>query len=136
MRVDRPDQLFHRALEPQRQHGLGHELGRSRPDHVHAQHLIVLLVGDDLHEPFGLAGHLGAAEDAERERADPHVVAALLRLGLGQPDAADLGVAIGAAGHVVVVQRLDLLPREPLGNEDAFRRRDVRELRMARTARA
>ena len=73
------------------------------------EHLIVLLVGHDLHEPFGLAGHLRAAEHAEGERADAHVVAALLRFGLGQADAADLRVAVGAAGHVIVVDRLHVL---------------------------
>ena len=66
------------ALEAKRQDGLRDELGRSRADHVHAKHLIVLLVGHDLHEPFALAGHLGAAEHAKRERADPHVVTLLL----------------------------------------------------------
>ena len=71
MRVDGADQLLDRALEAQRQRRLGDQLGRARPDHVHAEHLVVFLVGDDLDEAFGLAGHPGAAEDAERERADP-----------------------------------------------------------------
>ena len=78
MRVDRPDQFFDGALEPQRQHRLGHELGGARPDHVDAQHLVVPRVGDDLDEAFGLAGHLRTAEHAEGKRADAHVVAALL----------------------------------------------------------
>ena len=48
-------------------------------DHVDAEDLVVLLVGDDLDEAFGLAGDLRAAEDAELERAGLDVVAALLR---------------------------------------------------------
>ena len=56
-----------------------------------AEDLVVLLVDDDLDEAFGLARHARAAEHAELERADLHVVAALVRLLLGQPDAADLG---------------------------------------------
>ena len=90
MRVDRADQLLDRAFEAQRQRGFGDELGRARADHVDAEHLVVLLVGDDLDEAFGLAGDLGAAEHAELEGADRDVVAALLRLGFGQADAADL----------------------------------------------
>ena len=91
----------------------------------------VLLVGDDLDEPFGLARHLGAPEDAERKRSDAHVVPPLLRLGFREADAADFRVAVGASRHVVVVQRLDVLSGQPLGHNDAFRRRDVRQLRVA-----
>ena len=103
---------------------------------MHAEHLVVLLVGDDLHEPLGLAGHLRAAEHAERERADADVVAALLRLALGQADAADLRIAVGAAGHVIVVERPRLLAGDPLGGDDAFGRRHVRQLRMRAGRRA
>ena len=80
MRVDRADQLLDRALEPERQRRFGDELGRARADHVDAEDLVVLLVGDDLDEAFGLAGDPRAAEHAELERADLDVVAALLRL--------------------------------------------------------
>src|SRR6267142_2902606 len=121
MRVNRPDELLNRAFEPQRQHRLGDQLRRSRPDHVDAEDLIVFPVGDDLHEPFALACHFRAAEDAEREGSDTHVVALLPGLGLGQSDAANLGIAIGAARHVVVVDRPDVLARNPFGDEDAFR---------------
>ena len=103
----------------------------ARADHVDAEHLVVLLVGDDLHEAFGLARHLRAAEHAERERADrARRSRARFASRLGQPDAADLGIAVGAAGHVVVVDRPHVLSGDPLGGDDAFRRRDVRELRM------
>src|SRR5690349_3784952 len=70
MRVDGSDQLFHRALEPQRQDGFRHQFRRPRADHVHAENLVVLLVRDDLHESFGLARHLRASEHAKRERPD------------------------------------------------------------------
>ena len=88
----------------------------ARADHVDAEHLVVFLLGDDLHEAVGLAGHPGAAEDAERERArrgrrSPARWACLL----GQADAADLGIAVGAAGHVVVVDRPDVLAGDALG---------------------
>jgi len=74
--VDGSDQLFHGALQPECERGLGHQLGGARPDHVHAEHFIVLLVGDDFHEPFRLARHFRAAKHEERKRADPHFEAA------------------------------------------------------------
>ena len=90
VRVNGAHQLLDRALEPQRQRRLGHQLGRSRADHVHAENLVVLLVEDDLDESFGLARDSRAGEDAELERADLDLVAARLRFLLGQADAADL----------------------------------------------
>ena len=71
MGVDRAHQLLDRALEPQRQRRLGDQLGRARADHVDAEHLVVLLLGDDLDEAVGLVGHAGAAEDAEGELPRP-----------------------------------------------------------------
>src|SRR5689334_881931 len=88
MRVDGADQLLDGAFQLQRQRRFGNEFGRARSDHVDAEDLVVLLVGDDLHEALRLAGDLGAPEYAELERADADVVAALLRLGLGEADAA------------------------------------------------
>src|SRR6185503_13949598 len=90
MRVDGTDQLLDRALEAQGRRRLGDQFGRARADHVDAEQLVVLLLGDDLDEALGLAGDPGAAEHAELDRADPDVESALLRLGFGEPDAADL----------------------------------------------
>ena len=47
-----------------------------------------------------------------------------------QADAADFRIAIGAAGHVIVVDRPRFLPGNPLGGDDPFGGRHVRELRM------
>jgi hypothetical protein len=41
----------------QRERRFGDQLGRARADHVDAETLVVLLVGDDLDEALGLAGH-------------------------------------------------------------------------------
>src|SRR5258706_14400384 len=65
VRVDRPDELLDRAFEPERQGRLGNQFRRARTDHVHAEHLVVLLLGDDLHETLCLARNLGAPQDAE-----------------------------------------------------------------------
>src|SRR5215203_1921179 len=77
MGVNGADQLLDRALQPQRQRGLGHQLGGPRPDHVEAEHFVVLLLGDDLDEAVGLVGHAGAAEDTEGELPHRDVVALL-----------------------------------------------------------
>ena len=130
VRVDGPRQLLDRALQAERDGGLGHELRGARPDHVHPENLIVLLLGHDLHEALGLARDLRPAEGEKRERAHDHVVAPLLRLAFGQADAADLGIAIRARRHVVVVERPDFASGDPLGHRDSLGRRQVRKLRM------
>src|SRR5262249_56553889 len=79
VRVKRAYQFLDCRLESQRSRSLRDELGRARTDHMDAEQLVVFPIRDDLHEPFGLARHLRASEDAERERADPDVVAARLR---------------------------------------------------------
>src|SRR5262245_40900286 len=132
VRVDRPDQFFDRALETQRQRRLGDELGRARTDHVDAEDLVVLLLRDDLDEPLGLVRDARAAENAELQGADANVESALLRLRLREPHAADLRIAIRAAGDLLVVDRPELLARDPLGERDPFRRGEVRELLVAR----
>src|SRR5262249_61540250 len=81
--------------------------------------------------PFCLAGDARAAEDAELERADADVEPALPRLRLGQPDAADLRIAVRAPRDLFVVDRPELLARDPLRERDAFSRGAVRELLMA-----
>ena len=79
MRVYRAYQFFDRRLESQCQCRFGHELGGAKTDHVDAEHFVVLLVCDDLDEPFGLSRHLGAAQDTERKRSNADVVTTRLR---------------------------------------------------------
>ena len=95
---------------------------------MHTEHLVVLLVGDDLHESLSLASHLGAPENTERKSAHANVEAPFFRLALGETDTADLGIAIRAPWHVVVIERSDRLTGGALGSDDAFGRRHVRQL--------
>jgi len=53
---------------------------------------------------------------------------------LGEADAANFRVAVGAAGHVVVVERPHVLSRDALRGDRAFGRRHMSELRMTQTA--
>ena len=75
---------------------------------------------------------LARAQHAELEGPDAHVVAALAGLSFGQADAPDLRIAIGAAGHLVVVDEAGIVSRDPFSERDTLGRRQVRELRMAR----
>src|SRR5581483_8739399 len=61
MRVNRANDFFHRRFEPQQRRRFGDQLGRPRADQVDAEHFVVLLLGDDLHEAVGLGRHLRAA---------------------------------------------------------------------------
>ena len=131
MRVNRAYQLFDRALEAQRERRFGNQLCRTRTDHVHAEDLVVFLVEDDLDEAFDFAGNPRARQDAELEAAGLDLVPAGLRFFLRQADAANFGIAVCAARYLVVVDRAELLTRDSLGQRDALRRREVRELRMA-----
>src|SRR5262249_24100891 len=70
-------------------------------------------------------------QDAKAEDAGPDLIAPLFRPGLGEPNTADFGIAIRAAGHLVVVERPELLAGNPFGERDALGRRQVRELRGA-----
>ena len=54
---------------------------------------------------------------------------------LRQPDTANLGIAIGARGDVIVVDGFDVVARNPLGGDDPFGRRHVSELGMRRASR-
>jgi hypothetical protein len=85
---------------------------------VHAEDLVVLFLRHDLHEPFYLPRDLRAAQHAEWKCPNPHVVSAPLRFGLRQADAADLGIAVRATRHLVVVDGAHLLARNALGHVD------------------
>ena len=122
VRVYRPDEFLHGAFETQCQHCLRDELRGSWTDHVDTKDFIVSRVGHDLHETIGLARHPCAPEHPERERTNAYIVATRLRLLLGQADAANLGIAVRAAGYVAIVERLHLLAGNPLGHENPFGR--------------
>ncbi len=87
-----------------------------------------------LHEALVSPDILARPKHAKRKHPHSHIETALPRLAFGEPDAADLGVAVSALRDVVVVERTGVHARDALRGDDAFRRRDMRELRMARNA--
>ena len=60
---------------------------------------------------------------------DLDVVAGLFGLGLGQTDAANLGMAVGCVGNVLGIDGLALLAGNFGYGDDAFHRADVGQLR-------
>ena len=120
MRVNGADEFFDGGFQAQRNAGLRHKLRGARTNHVDAEQLVVFLLGHDLHEAFGFVGDLCAAEDAEREDADAHVIAAGDGFLLCEADAADLRIAVGAERDVIVVDGRHVVPGDAFRQQDAF----------------
>src|SRR5215472_2696800 len=130
MRVDNMRKVFGGALHLQRDHGFRNQLRGCRPDDVYAQNLTVLGIGDDLHEALVLANDAGAGVGREGEFADLHLITEFVGLGFRQPDAADLGMAVGGVGNAQLIDRLDWLARDMRDGNNAFHRARVRKLRV------
>lgn len=111
-----------RHLTGQQGHGGGDQLSGLGPDDVDAEDLAVLGLADDLDEAVGLADDVGLGHGHEGEDAALHVVA----LGdgglLGEADAAHFGIAVGATGHLFVVDGGGGEPRHPAPWRRARRR--------------
>src|SRR5438094_621339 len=119
VRVNRELDLFHGVFILPRYRQLMDDLGRVPPHDVGAQDLAVLLVAQDLHEPFGLTGSTRPAVGRERKPARYVVDLPLLALILGEPDAGHLRMAVGHTGHVIVPDRLGLLAGDELADSHA-----------------
>src|SRR3989440_2782932 len=105
VRMNRELDLFHSVFILPRYRQLMDDLGRVSPHDVGAQDLAVLLVAQDLHEPFGLTGSTRPAVGRERKPARYVVDLPFLALILGEADAGHLRMAVGHTGHVVVPDR-------------------------------
>src|SRR5262245_20882457 len=99
--MDREHHLLYRGFKFKRGDSFGNQLRSLRTDDVYAQDLTVLGIGDNLDEALVRANDRGLRVGRERELADLYLVALLLGLSLGQPNAADLRFGIGAARNAV-----------------------------------
>src|SRR5262249_34585315 len=88
-------------------------------------------VEDGLDEPLVLAERDRLAVADEREAADFDIAALLLGRGLGQADAGDLRLAVGAAGYHALVQRVRVEALDGLDATDTLVARLVRQHRRA-----
>src|SRR5690606_2772295 len=98
--VDRLVDLFDGGLQLHGQAVFGDQLGGLAADDVGAVDFAGLCVGDDLHEAIALGGGDGLAGGGEGELADIDVEFLFLGGLFREAGAADLGLAIGAAGEV------------------------------------
>ena len=96
------------------------QLGHFGADHMRAQKLACPGVEDGLDQAFRLAQGDGLAIADEGEAAHLDVVACGFGLGLGQADAGDLRVAIGAAGDAIGFDGVRMAARDEFGHHDAF----------------
>ena len=96
-----------------------------------AEDLAGRLVRDDLDEAVGLAERHGLAARRERELADGHRPAVLLRFRLTEADRRHLRPAIGAGRDVGVVDGSRILPRERFRRDDTLGHRLVCQQRRS-----
>ncbi len=106
MREDRVHQVFLGGLELHGDDETLDQLRHLRADQVRAQELPGLGIEDGLDQALVLAERDRLAVADEREAADLDLAALLLGRLLGQADAGDLRMAIGAAGDAQLVERM------------------------------
>ena len=131
MRVDREHHLFDGRFQLNRRDALRDDLGRIRPDDVDPEDLAILRIGNDFDKAVMRIDdrRLGVAD--ERELADLHLVSLLLGLRLGEADAGNLRIGVGAAWDARAIDRLGVLPGDLRRNNQASHRADVSQLRQA-----
>src|SRR5690606_26352615 len=103
------------------------QLGRVRSDDMGAQHLRVLLVTDDLDEPFRLPRRERSPIGDPREYAYLDVEALFPRGFLGEADRRHLRMTVGAVGNVVVVDPRVWVAMDRLDTRDPLVRALVRQ---------
>src|SRR3954454_6722522 len=131
-RVRRPADLPGRRLQLEGDRRLGDEVRGVRADEVDAQGDVGLLVRDHLREALVLAADERLGDGLERHLADLHGDAAVLALLLAEADAGDLGAAVGRAGLIHVVDRVDvLLAGDHVRGDDPLVRGGVSKLKPA-----
>src|SRR2546430_13861547 len=77
---------------------LRQNLGGQRPDNVNPQHLAISSIGNHFDEPVVAPENGSFAVAHERKLADLHRVSCVARLLFGQPNRADLRLAISGIG--------------------------------------
>ncbi len=107
------------------------ELGHFGADHVRAEKFAGLGVEHDFDHALIFAERDRLAVADERKAADAHFPARGFRLRLGEADAGDLRMRIGAARNALLDHRMRFLPGDCFDANDALVRRLVRQPRRA-----
>ena len=86
---------------------------------------------DHLDEAFVSAQDAGFAVGGERKFSDLHLEALRARLRFGEPDAADAGLGVGAAGNAIAVDRPGRFAGHVRHRDHALHAGNVRQLRRS-----
>ena len=97
--VDRGGDVVVRRLECDGEAHLGDHFGGVSSDDVGSDDFAMRLIEEELHEAIGLADRLGLAASLEGEFSDLDLESLFLGGALGESDARNLGLAIGATGE-------------------------------------
>src|SRR5579883_3323262 len=135
VRLDEISDIARRGLPVDGEVARTELLGDPRADQVHAEDpprgAIGLPLGDDLHQPVGVADDACTAVAAEGIALGHHVEPPLDRLRLGQAGIGHLGVGVDGPWNPVVVDRGDGLTEHAAHGHDRLGETDVRQLRGA-----
>src|SRR6266581_1136998 len=132
MGVHREQHVIDGGLELQGGYGLGQNFRRQRSDHVHAQYFAGRVVRHYFDETIVMVEYGGLAIGQERKLAGLHRIAGVARLFLGEPDRADLRLAISGVGNAAPFERRHLLSSYFPDRDDAFHGCRVRQLGHSR----
>ena len=128
MRVDRGGDVVVGGLERDGESHLGDHFGGVGPDDVRTDEFSVRLVEEEFHEALALADRECLAAGLEGELADLELESLFLGGALGESDARDLRLAVGAAGEGALAHG-GALAEHPLDGLDRLEAGDVGEPR-------
>src|SRR5947209_5838342 len=106
MRVDGKHQILHRSLEFHSGNGFGNDLRGHWTDDMNAQNFAKLRIRYHFDKAFMVVHDAGLGIGREWEFADFYLVSGFFGFSFRQSYAANLRLAIGAAGDMVFVDRL------------------------------
>ena len=107
------------------------DLAGIRAHHVRTQHPVSIGIHDQLHQATLIATAEGVLHGAEFGAVDHHLVARFPRLGLGQADRADVGLAEDRCGDIAVVHLALAVAKQPTGQDHGLGERNRCQLRSA-----
>src|SRR4029453_5346227 len=132
MRVNHIHQVVDGSFEVQHGSGFRENFRRQRPDDVNAQDLTVFFVAHNFNESAVIPQNCGLAIADERELANFHGIALILRLFLGKSDGTNLRLRVGGVRNAGFADLLGRFAGDVSYRDDAFHHGGVRKLRQSR----
>src|SRR5437867_7870207 len=120
MSVDRVDQVFDGAFQGDCGHSFGNDFRNGSSNHVNAEDLTVVGIGDDFHETIAGVFNLRLAYSRKWKLACSKLISSFSSLGFGQADTCHLRITISTGRHVVVVDWNRVLIGDSFDSNDAL----------------